>query len=1275
MPDPHTPVDLDPRVSAAVQEYLERIDRGEVVDREQFLAKYADVADQVRSFIASSEDLARWARRSDVSVVSTNSVAADSSRVQAAAKPPARSMAVGGSQFDVLPADFGRYRVLKMLGRGAMGSVFLAEDRQLERQIALKIPSFDNDESGELLTRFYREARSAAMLRQPNICPVYDVGEIDGQHYISMAYIPGRTLAELIKSDKPPSERAALLIVRKLALALQEAHAQGILHRDLKPGNVMIDARGEPIVMDFGLACRLEQTDAARLTQSGMIVGSPAYMSPEQVEGNPDKLTPAADQYSLGVILYELLTGQLPFKGGIAAVIAQIATKAPQPPRELKPEIDPRVEAACLRMLSKNAADRFPSLKSVADELAAILRDPKGNPEASTSRAATSVTTSLAERQRQIQQWVKDGDLTSAREALEGLAALTDPRQVKARDWARSQLQNLQADEVRWAVELPRLLELARSLIRKHDYADAAKLLAEVPAVFRTPELTDVLERATEQQEECDALLADIDRAIRKVQPDELPALVKRLLKLKPGHTGMRRLSAEMKKHGVARAIQTRQGNRTYFDPAGPLWNPLHAAYVAGGLAALFAVVYLAVITFQTTNGTVVIEVHDPDLIVSFADELTTVDSSGRRYQLKTTDQQTLEIEYDGLIFTAPTVTVKRGGVTQVVASVQGSQPVLTINGVTQELMKINPGHDPQAGSGITSLFNGRDLAGWTESPAGRSKWKVVDGALVGQSQNDNSFLVSDRGDYSNFRLTAEVQYENSNGGLYFRVQRNGDKVLRGYEADIVSGSQGGTGNLFLSGTNPLRMAQRAEGPFPTPGQWFTLTVECIDQAITVALDGRTALKYCDEANHSSRGHLMLQAFDGTIRFRTIHIVELPDSGPPVGEAGFTSLFNGRDFTGWEGDPSGWIISNGVLGSRRGLEGPTALLTEQEFADYELRLQFRLLNFGKAAVFARGLRDDQGRAVGDVAELGYLRLAVGRPQNVTGDLFRRQSRPPQVKARPPADFMRKLTRKNFLSHAEGERRAQIDAVYRGREWNDLTIRCVGQRVVVELNGHTTADYSATDVPPSGRIGLQLWATMDADEPIATTPDIQFRNIRVKELTAPSPSSAIGTVELFNGRDLTGWTPLGNTDWRVENGVLVSDSGGRGALWTDKDYADFDLELDYRLSAGGNTGVFLRSKGALRMEDFEIQLVDDDAYPGTQSWQKTGSIYGVVPPTVNFARRGDWNQLRIRLDGRRLQVWINGHEVQNRHLDDYRKEFVTRPSMQRPAGYIGLQTYG
>jgi predicted Ser/Thr protein kinase len=174
-----------------------------------------------------------------------------------------------------LPASFGRYRVLKLLGKGGMGAVYLAQDTQLDRPVALKMPHFDSGDGPQVLERFFREARAAATLQHANICPLHDVGQIDGTPYLTIAYIEGKSLAAFAAS-RPLTSRQSALLVRKLALALQEAHKRGVIHRDLKPENVMIDRRGEPIIMDFGLARRTRGQDT-RLTQQGSLLGTPAY--------------------------------------------------------------------------------------------------------------------------------------------------------------------------------------------------------------------------------------------------------------------------------------------------------------------------------------------------------------------------------------------------------------------------------------------------------------------------------------------------------------------------------------------------------------------------------------------------------------------------------------------------------------------------------------------------------------------------------------------------------------------------------------------------------------------------------------------------------------------------------------------------------------------------------------------------------------------------------------------------------------------------------------
>lgn len=363
---PNQPQIDEPRLDHLIAEYLRGIDRGEPVDVDQLLAPHPDLAEAFRQFLADA-DLVQGAFSAD-SPAENDAGISTQSRAETETLPHAPDPAPPAVD-SPLPERLGRYRILQQLSQGAMGAVYLAEDTELQRKVALKVPKFAQRDEPELMQRFYREARAAATLHHPNICAVYDIGEHEGTRYITMAYISGPPLSKLVGTPRLRSERTIAKLVRKLALALAEAHSKGVVHRDLKPANILLDERNEPVITDFGLARRVGQSGEARLTQDGTILGTPAYMAPEQVSGNADEMGPNCDVYSLGVILYELLTGQLPYRGEIMAVLGQIIQGKPKRPSELRPDLDPRLESICLKLMAPTPADRYASAAEAANAL------------------------------------------------------------------------------------------------------------------------------------------------------------------------------------------------------------------------------------------------------------------------------------------------------------------------------------------------------------------------------------------------------------------------------------------------------------------------------------------------------------------------------------------------------------------------------------------------------------------------------------------------------------------------------------------------------------------------------------------------------------------------------------------------------------------------------------------------------------------------------------------------------------------------------------------
>jgi tetratricopeptide (TPR) repeat protein/tRNA A-37 threonylcarbamoyl transferase component Bud32 len=270
------------------------------------------------------------------------------------------------------PERIGRFVVTGFLDEGSFGRVYRGYDEQLEREVALKLAKPEKLNQPQVVERFLREARAAARLRHPHIVPLYEAGKDGSAYYIASAFISGQTLAATLAARQrgqagPVDFARTAEVVRALAEALAYAHEQGIVHRDVKPANVMLDEKGQPLLMDFGLAARLDETE--RLTQEGVVVGTPLYMAPEQAEGRTTEVGPASDQYSLGVILYEMLCSCTPFKGKPQAVLYDHVHTEPLAPRRLDRRVPRDLETICLKALAKKPADRYPDCRALADDL------------------------------------------------------------------------------------------------------------------------------------------------------------------------------------------------------------------------------------------------------------------------------------------------------------------------------------------------------------------------------------------------------------------------------------------------------------------------------------------------------------------------------------------------------------------------------------------------------------------------------------------------------------------------------------------------------------------------------------------------------------------------------------------------------------------------------------------------------------------------------------------------------------------------------------------
>ncbi len=1052
--------------------------------------------------------------------------------------------------FSELPVEFGRYRILRELGSGAMGTVHLAHDNQLDRQVALKTPSFDGQENEDLISRFYREARSAAKIHHRNICPIYDVGEIEGQHFISMAFIKGRPMSELIKPDSLPPQRTSAVLVHRIALALAEAHRLNVIHRDLKPANVMIDKKREPVVMDFGLA---RQTDVeSRMTQSGMMLGTPAYMSPEQISGKPDEIGKPADIYSLGVILYELLTGKLPFTGSMAQVVCQILQEEPTPPSNLRPSVDPGLEAICARMMAKKVSDRFGSMTEVADAIKTYLSEKK---QPRTAKPPSNRSTGLKSRPDSVVESQKVSETGVLNEYFAAQMA-KDPRQTSLDSTPAKSLQSAEQQSY-----IPKAVPLARS-----------------------------------------------------------------------------------KKATISRFAN--------FNGRGK-WI---AAGVSGAAILLLGIVFM----MRTPYGTLRVEtIGELDGLEVLVDGNTVSLTDSKR--AKAADHE-LQLKLDGAVLDLDPdnhrfVFSKNGSEHRLsvsIGAVELSSKKFTVARNEETILKIEllPNNSPEA-TALERLATNTDNA---ESQPVTSSRTVETGPRTPLPSGPTGEALTLSG---HSRKICGLEFTHDG---HFLVSNSEDKTIRVW--DLTNGRQrhsidwgGGARDLAVSPTDP----------------WFAVCgtygrVEIFDwetgrslhrlskgSGLYMGVDFSPDGKYVIATNLDDVGKLW-DARTGEL----LH--QFAIQAPENADCNVHFLPDGKGFLV---APSGRIVQR----------------FELRDCQHIVDLKFGNHSPGRIAIAPNGQRVASAGFDGSITLYDLVKqekvitVKVGRGANsVNWSPDGRWIAAIHSSATDIIDSKSMVSKHRFET-GEGGNGWAADFSPDSRFLATTQVRGINNR---------------------GGYDIKVWRVNDESSISANTPKLTDRtiedsvssanksggaqNLRIPD-TEQSPNivpqdSRAQSVDLIGEDSLFGWEVLGHRGWRVKNGILIGQPPRKKGVtdsWLIRqgEFDNFEMEFEYQLEPGGNSGVFVRAVRdkdlTAKKEFYEIQLLDDTAakYANVADNKRNGSLWNALPanPPLRLPPN-QWHRMKIRVDGERLQIWSNDRKVVEGKL----------PANQRMGKRIGLQLH-
>ena len=841
---------------------------------------------------------------------------------------------------------FGRYQLIRPLGEGAMGSVFLALDTTLDRRVALKMPKGIVRETEEFLVRFTREARAAAGLKHSNICRVYDAGEVNGIAFITMDFIDGVPLSKLIGSPSLQSVETVLKIACVIADAVHHAHQSGVIHRDLKPGNILMDDALNPYVTDFGLARRIVPSEATRVTQDGLLVGTPAYMSPEQIRGDQEKVGVCSDIYSFGVVLFEMLVGQLPFNGSLPELLAKVLRDHPPVPGRLRPELSESVDDVVLKMLKKDPAHRFRSMDEVLTALNQLAdKWNKSGVSKEHSGAPDSGISSYEIRKNHIELMLKKGQYTTAIQDLETLAGESSPRAGEFANWAKQRLPVVRREaKAMNPAGLAAMLQTAQQLFQKHDYAGCIQLLEEIPTLRRSEAMEQLLEKATNREVEAERLLEEIRDKERRQNPEGLELLVKKLLRIKPGNSYAKKLLQALQTYGktpISRRHYRFERGRLQPMPEPSLMKQWGVLGLLTGLLVFLSVYYYTIIYLKSGEQTLTVEVDD-EWLKSQGGQLTlSVDGTDHTISVASANEEPMSIvvtlgEHEFAVRHGETVVhnprdfeIHKDGrvvlqITQtdmrlVTSSERTSARVRSNNDLSKPAGKSGNGgigdlpNDFQTGAlggmarsstandGWTYLFDGEQAIGWSTL----GPFQIRDRLLIAV---DSRGMAISQHQYDDFEIEAEWKLSSgANGGIYYR--EDATMQNRGNEYQLIDPAHPGIRSPKHKTGAYYGVAAPAANVERPVGEWNATRIVARGNSIEHWLNGQLVVEYIqgseewkrllseDPSNSSTpslgvrpAGHFLLQSQTGELAFRTIRLKgQIRSEGGTTGDLVATS--------------------------------------------------------------------------------------------------------------------------------------------------------------------------------------------------------------------------------------------------------------------------------------------------------------------------------------------------------------------------------------------------